>query len=1036
MAKKLIGALLLAGLLPMVITAIFSLTIAKRELEQKAFDQLESIREIKSGAVTRYFTRVQSQALSMALNPSIQSAMIDFSIDYNELNASQSFNANEIFSMKASVFDYYKNQYGAEYQKQNKGAKANIDTLYSNLDLNTIAMQYAYISANENALGNKHLLGSAKGDANYHANHEKYHPYIRDFLERFGYYDIFLVDIDTGTIVYSVFKELDYATSLSTGPYSKTNFAEAFRKAKSLAKGEAVLVDYESYTPSYEAPASFIASPIYKNETKIGVLIFQMPLEPINAIMTQRAGLGESGETYLVGENYLMRSDSYLDQENHSVIASFKNPEKGAVKSVAVIKSLEGVSGKEIIQDYNGNPVLSAFSPIKIFDLKWAILAEIDEAEAFDGVAALKNNMLLTAIVCVLLIIGLAFLVSRLLSTPIIELSKAIRSVENKGDFSPLLSNANQDEIGHASQSFNSLLSSLNDAFGKTNQVLVALSSGNYKQHIKGEYSGSLKMLTAGVNKSVQQLEVAHQEQKAQQLLVEESALNAEEKAAEAGLSAQMATKQTEEVTKIKKALDVCQANVMMIDSRKNIIYVNHSVVKMMQGNNGTLQTVWPNFSASALVGTPVNAFFSHADFPKKLVVEYDKANSIRLPLADLTFDISITPMFGSEGEHIGAVVEWSDITEVLAKKVAEEAAVQAERNLAAENERIRQAFESEIDVLVAAARNGDFSQSINLDQKSDAYKKLGEGLNSVMKTTEEGLNDVMRVFGAMAKGNMTEIITAEYSGSFNELKENANATTTQLTDSIGKIVESSNAISNAANQIASGNEDLSSRTNDQATRLQETASSMEEITSIVNQSADNAAHANTLAIEAHGKAMQGGIVVASAISAMEEINSSSKKIGDIIGVIDEIAFQTNLLALNAAVEAARAGEQGRGFAVVAGEVRNLAQRSAGAAKEIKGLIRDSTVKVDEGSRLVNESGETLSTIVEAVKNVSGIIEEISRSSNEQTAGISQVNRAIVQMEDMTQQNATLVDEASTAGDAMSTQAKGLLNLMAYFTIK
>ncbi|MCP3998012.1 MAG: methyl-accepting chemotaxis protein, partial [bacterium] len=262
----------------------------------------------------------------------------------------------------------------------------------------------------------------------------------------------------------------------------------------------------------------------------------------------------------------------------------------------------------------------------------------------------------------------------------------------------------------------------------------------------------------------------------------------------------------------------------------------------------------------------------------------------------------------------------------------------------------------------------------------------------------ERVVNDTVRVFGAMAEGDMTETIDAEYQGAFGQLKRDANATTEKLTEVIGGISTASETVHTGADEISQGNANLSQRTEEQASSLEETASSMEEMTSTVKQNADNARQANQLAGGAREQAEIGGEVVGKAITAMDEINDSSKKIADIIGVIDEIAFQTNLLALNAAVEAARAGEQGRGFAVVATEVRNLAQRSATAAKEIKALIQDSATKVEGGSKLVNDSGETLKQIVTSVKKVSDIIAEIAAASNEQATGIEQVNKAIMQM--------------------------------------
>jgi methyl-accepting chemotaxis protein len=248
-------------------------------------------------------------------------------------------------------------------------------------------------------------------------------------------------------------------------------------------------------------------------------------------------------------------------------------------------------------------------------------------------------------------------------------------------------------------------------------------------------------------------------------------------------------------------------------------------------------------------------------------------------------------------------------------------------------------------------------------------------------------------------------------------------------------VKEAAVEVSRGADEISQGNTNLSQRTEEQASSLEETASSMEQMTSTVKQNADNAGQANQLAVAARDQAEKGGAVVTTAIRAMAEINESSKKIADIIGVIDEIAFQTNLLALNAAVEAARAGEQGRGFAVVATEVRNLAGRSATAAKEIKALIQDSVHKVEEGSELVTQSGATLEQIVAAVKKVTDIVAEIAAASNEQSAGIEQVNKAVMQLDELTQQNAALVEQASASSQSMAEQARGLNELMGRYVV-
>ncbi|AWB66704.1 chemotaxis protein [Saccharobesus litoralis] len=298
-----------------------------------------------------------------------------------------------------------------------------------------------------------------------------------------------------------------------------------------------------------------------------------------------------------------------------------------------------------------------------------------------------------------------------------------------------------------------------------------------------------------------------------------------------------------------------------------------------------------------------------------------------------------------------------------------------------------------------------------------------------------KAINATSVALQALEKGRLDSLIDIEFIPEFEQLKQAVNSTVNRLAATVGQISNASSKVTSGIEEIAQGNINLSQRTEEQASSLEETASSMEEMTATVRQNADNANVATELATVAQQKAKQGGQVVERAVTSMNEINDSSKKIADIIGVIDEIAFQTNLLALNAAVEAARAGEQGRGFAVVAGEVRNLAQRSAEAAKEIKDLIRDSVTKVEDGSRLVNESGNTLNEIVSAVEKVSQMIADIAVASKEQSAGIEQVNKAVAGMDEMTQQNAALVEQASAAGSAMAEQARTMQDLISFFSL-
>ncbi len=455
-------------------------------------------------------------------------------------------------------------------------------------------------------------------------------------------------------------------------------------------------------------------------------------------------------------------------------------------------------------------------------------------------------------------------------------------------------------------------------------------------------------------------------------------------------------------------ALDQVTANVMMADTNGLITYVNPALTQMFRTAENDLKEVMPNFDAGALVGRNYDEFHQRPERQRQMLANLTTTLKGGAKVGRRTFTVIANPVLSRLGVRLGTVVEWRDLTDELL-------------------------IEEEIKDIVEGALHGDLSRRVSLEGKSGFSLEISQGINGIASTISDVSEELATALDAMANGDISQRITTHYEGVFGRLKDDYNATSDKLGEVVGRITDATQAISNASAEVSAGSSDLADRTEHQASNLEETAAAMEQLGATTRSNAENANEANQMAGKAKQAAEHGGKLAGSAVESIKHIEQASRRITDIIGVIDEIAFQTNLLALNAAVEAARAGDAGKGFAVVAQEVRVLAGRSAQASKEIKALITASNNQVREGVEMVQKAGSALGGIVESVNRVAAMIEEMATASSEQASAIDEINSSVAQLDEMTQKNAALVEETSAAAQAMAGQSRDLKDLMAFF---
>ncbi|PZU94966.1 MAG: methyl-accepting chemotaxis protein [Chelatococcus sp.] len=458
------------------------------------------------------------------------------------------------------------------------------------------------------------------------------------------------------------------------------------------------------------------------------------------------------------------------------------------------------------------------------------------------------------------------------------------------------------------------------------------------------------------------------------------------------------------DAVRIRAALDHCRTNLMICDAADRVVYVNGALLRFFGEAQEDFRAAFPGCSAKDMLDKVMERI-------RREPGAREGGLPVRLALGRRTVSLSLSPVAHADGRRLGTAVEWLELTDELAAS-------------------------AEVADIVAAAIEGDFSRRVPLAGKPEALSRIGEGINRINALLEEAVGGVSATVAALAEGDLTRRMGGDYRGRFAELQNNLNGAIERLAATVQTIKGTAGNVARAATEINAGAGDLATRTEQTAGSLEETAATTEQLAASVKHSAARSREARALAGEATGVAEDGKCIVGQAVGAIERVEASSKRISEIVGVIDDIAFQTNLLALNAAVEAARAGDAGKGFAVVASEVRALAQRSASAAKDIKGLIANSTEQVGEGVRFVHGTGEALDRIVAAVGRVSATIAEISAAADEQARGIEDMSQTVAHMDETTQQNSALAEQSATSANELMQQIVTLEGLVAGFHLE